>query len=331
MESYYCWELEHLEKLQQDVQNFSENNQFDEARSIVIQSVQKAENLFSKNHPALTPYLEMLARIYELEGLNSKSEAIYQRILKIWENTFVPPWGIKSMLSGDIHNKSSLKTKKCPLSIPDTITITEDLYLGAGDTRRCYAFPNDPGKCIKIEKPGKEGLHNRPKHRLKRKIMPWLADFSSNREESRFYHTMVRQLGENFYTHAPKCYGIVFTNLGPGLVFERIRDFDGNYSERLDKFLGKYPEKTDKVMLLLAKLYNYLNENALSIFCWNYENLVLRKNIHEDNLVVIDWKSQGNPNTDSPLVYLSSRFKKRKMQIQFINLLLALPPNYKRN
>lgn len=93
--------------------------------------------------------------------------------------------------------------------------------------------------------------------------MPWLADFSSNREECQFYLTKAGQLGKNFYKYAPRCHGIVITNLGPGLVFERIRDFGGNYSERLDKFLGKYPEKIDHVMLLLATLFSYVLEKDL--------------------------------------------------------------------
>ena len=72
-----------------------------------------------------------------------------------------------------------------------------------------------------------KGRYNTRRKRMKRVFMPWLADFSSNREEARFYWKKARRLGEIFYLYAPRCYGIVTTNLGPGLVFERIFNDDG--------------------------------------------------------------------------------------------------------
>jgi len=322
-----------LNKKQEDIETFKMNlkmlcseKKYGEALAIAKQALREAEDLLGKNHPYLTPYLDMLAGIYELHNLHAKAEAIHKRTLRIWENVFVPRYRIIDMLKSSIYGKTDLERNNSSLTVPHLIKLTEDLHLGTGDNRSCYAFPNDPEKCIKIEKPWNTGLHNKPKKRLKRKIMPWLADFSSNREECRFYRIKARGLGEKFYKHAPRCYGIILTNLGPGLVFERIRDHNGEYSQRLDQFLHKNPDKVNQAMELLAELFAYVLENDLPIFCWNHENLVFRKNLNDNNLVVIDWKSQGNPNNDFPLAYLSSRLKKRKMQKQFIKLLLSLSP-----
>ncbi len=150
-------------------------------------------------------------------------------------------------------------------------------------------FPGCPGKCIKIDKPWNEGFHNNPKKRIKKTLMPWMADFSSNREESRFYRITARKLGETFYEHASRCYGIVLTNLGPGLVFARIRDFDGNYSERLDKFLEKHPEKANHVMELIEQVYDHMLKLDLFLFTSNTDNFVIQhREKSVDRLVIID-------------------------------------------
>ncbi len=123
-----------------------ENEQFDEAQSHAIKDLQKSENLFGKNHPYLTPYLDLLAEVYERKVLHSKSEALYKQTLKIWGKTFVPDYGIKTLLSDIFHAQDQAKQKQTPYTYDHySVRLTQDLHLGTGDNRKCYAFPDAPG------------------------------------------------------------------------------------------------------------------------------------------------------------------------------------------
>jgi len=314
MTMLYYEEQEHIEKIKMDLVMLCHDKHFGEALAIANQELQKAESLLGKNHPYVTPYMDMLAEIYELQNLKFKAAVLYKEILKVWERTFVPHYGIKSFLSDIFRydNKTGLRGKAFNTD-RYVIRISDNLHLGTGDNRKCYAFPGDPDKCIKIDKPWNEGFHNTPKKRIKKTLMPWLADFSSNREEARFYRLKARNLGEAFYEHAPRCYGIVLTNLGPGLVFERIRDSDGNYSERLDKFLLKNPEKAHDVMELIERVYDYMVKHDLLLFSSNPDNFVIQQMEKSvDRLVIIDWKTVGRTNNDLPLTQIFPTVAKHK-------------------
>ena len=107
--------------------------------------------------------------------------------------------------------------------------------------------------------------------------MPWLADFSSNREEARFYWKKARRLGEIFYLYAPRCYGIVTTNLGPGLVFERIFNDDGTKSLRLSLHLKRHPEDAEHVLELLKRTLSTSDGNWTLVLQLSSPNFVVQK------------------------------------------------------
>ena len=90
--------------------------------------------------------------------------------------------------------------------------------------------------------------------------------FFLQREEARFYWKKARRFGEIFYRHAPRCYGIVTTDRGPGLVFERILNDDGTESLRLGLYLEAYPEDAEHVSELLKELYQHLEATGLLFF-----------------------------------------------------------------
>ena len=194
------------------------------------------------------------------------------------------------------------------------IYIGPELLVGAGDNRFCYAFPGNPNLCIKIDKGQDRGLHNSRKKRLKRTLMPWLADFSSNREEARFYLNKAPKFEANLLLHLPHCYGTIHTNLGQGMVFERIKNYDGGYSQQIDIFLKDNKRDVDRLILLIDDLIAHLKEAGYSIFAWNPENLLVKlDHVKGDRIVVIDWKSLNRPNNDCPFSSFVPYLRTQKM------------------
>ena len=309
-------------QLHNNIELLCERREYEQALGLAKKDLEKAEEILGKNHPYLTPYLDKIAEIYELQGHHSHARSVYYRTVEIWEETFVPEYNI---LSDIFRGKRKENERKHRFTYENCLQLTPELHLGTGDNRRCYAHPDNPGLCIKVDKPWNEGFYNSPFKRVKRMVMPWLADFSSNREEARFYRTQSRFLGEKFYVHAPRCHGIALTNLGPGLVFERIRDDDGNYSARLDSYLKEHPRQIKHVIRLIETLYEDMLQLEILIFCWNKENLIVQqKEDNNDRLIVIDWKSEGRPNNDLPIINFSSYLGRRKMYKQFKGLVSDL-------
>ena len=267
------------------------------------------------NHPGLTEILDRLSAECRKSGMRVEAEKISRRVLKIWEEAFVPEYGWRHVFS-DLIGGELTRMRPSPKFEDDTVLeLSPELLLGTGDNRRCYAYPGDPARCVKVDKPWDEGFHNSRRKRVKKALMPWLADFSSNREEARFYRTKALELGEDFYRHAPRCYGIVLTNMGPGLVFERIRNSDGSYAESLENHIRKYPKRIDHLVSLIDNLLSWLRGNRLSIFTWDYRNLYVRStgNDHADSLVAVDWKSESRPNNDLPLTSIFQSLSSWKM------------------
>ena len=275
------------------------------------------------NHPGLTEALDRLAAEYRRRGKEREAKQLSRRVLKIWEEAFVPEYGWRHLLS-DLFG-GELTRVRPPLKFKEetVLQLTPDHLLGTGDNRSCYAYPGDPSRCIKVDKPWNEGFHNTPRKRVKKALMPWLADFSSNREEARFYRTKALELGEEFYRFAPRCYGIVLTNLGPGLVFERIRNSDGSYAQPLGVFLRRFPEQARSLANLVDCFVADLRRKRLSLFIWDERNLYVRCDDQQraDHLVAIDWKSEGRPNNDLPLTSIFPALAAWKMEKEARNLI----------
>lgn len=267
-----------------------------------------------QDNPALTEVLIRLAEEHENEGRHEEAARTYLQVLDICDEIFAPCYGLRHFLSDLSGGNYVAGSSILRSGDGGGLLLTPDLLLGGGSNRSCYRHPDDSDRIIKVQKPWNEGTWRFRRRRIKKALMPWLADFSSNREEARFYWESLCRLGEVFYRHAPRCYGAVDTTLGPGLVFERIRDHAGNYSETLKLFVKTHPGEIEHVLFLLDDLLASLLEKEIALLDWSTPNLLVRRDpVVGDRLVVIDWKSPNSPNDDLPLTLLSPYLARRKM------------------
>lgn len=157
------------------------------------------------------------------------------------------------------------------------LILTANHLINRGANRDCYQHPDDPGRCIKLNRGDGDG---------KREGM--------NEVEHAHYTALSERLGKAFYRHAPKGYGMVETNLGTGPCFELIRDADGARSTRLRDYLLEERNTLEHVMKLIDELEAFVNKNQLAIFDLNTHNLLVRRDTDgQEHLVIIDWKGPG--------------------------------------
>ncbi len=104
--------------------------------------------------------------------------------------------------------------------------------VGSGVDRVVYAHPDDPDLCVKI-----------PRCNFKNDFkVQGVRDFayyvlrSFNKEYFDFNFTNVLYVSKitkkvdehEVYEHIPRCYGFVETYLGRGVLWQRLRDYDGS-------------------------------------------------------------------------------------------------------
>ncbi len=94
------------------------------------------------------------------------------------------------------------------------IELSSSLLFGRGHYRECYIHPLRHDLCVKI-------FRKQNKSKQKRQI--------------RYYRYLEQR--NISWEMMPRFHGIVDTNLGPGMVFDLIRDYDDEISKPLNFFL----------------------------------------------------------------------------------------------
>lgn len=148
------------------------------------------------------------------------------------------------------------------------INLTDVLLVSKGSERACYIHPLDNKKIIKV-------------------IFHSKSSNDQNLVEYKYYNYLLKNL-EN-YTHITRCYDWVNTNIGEGLVFDRICDFNGQNSKQLTYYLKNKLLSIECLNLLLNDLKKYLFKNNILFLDVATLN-VLCQEISENKfkLVIID-------------------------------------------
>ncbi|PRM91309.1 hypothetical protein CJ672_09860 [Arcobacter cryaerophilus gv. occultus] len=149
----------------------------------------------------------------------------------------------------------------------EEIILKKDDFFASGGERDCYIYPNDNTKLIKIEQNNK----------------------TRNQNELEFLYYDFLEKNKKPQTHIAKCFGFVNTNLGKGLVFEKIVNFNKTASLSFSKVIENnlLSEKTE--IELINELKNYIFSNKIlfidvgffNILCQEYEKNKFR-------LIIID-------------------------------------------
>lgn len=183
-------------------------------------------------------------------------------------------------------------------SVKDELTICSK-PIAQGRERTCFLHPQDPEKIIKIST-GAETTQ-------------------STREIEFFENLKKRNLSD--YSHLPRYYGTVNTNLGQGLVLDLICDYDKSISNSLEWYIEEGISIAE-VESLLELLREYLLDNLI---IFNHDlccaNLLLQK-VSDDStqLVIIDglgdvvsipWLNRFPSHVRSKIARRWNRFMKR--------------------
>ncbi|MDL4915160.1 MAG: YrbL family protein [Enterobacterales bacterium endosymbiont of Blomia tropicalis] len=185
------------------------------------------------------------------------------------------------------------------------LELNSTLYIAKGRHRECYLHPDDDRLCVKI-------IYNATNSGLK-----------ESRREQAYYRFLEKRNID--WSVLPACHGKVETNLGTGMVFDFVRDFDGKPSRTLEHYLHHefFDGLNNPVFCnALAALKVDLLKNRIISMTLKSKNILYRKESAETGrLVIVD--NIGNSSL-IPVASYSDFFGKRKIErtwARFINSL----------
>lgn len=154
------------------------------------------------------------------------------------------------------------------------LVLSAQHLINRGANRDCYQHPDEPDRCIKLNRSDGQGTRD-----------------NTNEIEYEHHTALTQRLGEAFYRHAPRGFGLVSTNLGTGPCFELIRDADGQCSARLRDYIIDTGCTQQHALTLIDRLYDFVVTNDIALFDVNPHNLLVRRRAQgKEDLIVIDWK-----------------------------------------
>ncbi len=145
---------------------------------------------------------------------------------------------------------------------------------GKGGNRQCYVDPREEKRCIKVALPDKTARQKRARVRGWKKFRP-LYYYDDNLRELKSYRQIEKHLPAEVWTHLPPCYGMVESDLSPGIVTGLVRNDDGAISPDLR---GKMRREgnTPEIRAAAAELCAYLRKTLLPTRDLLLHNIVAR-------------------------------------------------------
>lgn len=141
------------------------------------------------------------------------------------------------------------------LSAQDTkVFLKKQDLIGQGNERSCFTNPLNKNTCVKVI---------RTKHRSQNKI-------------EKYYYTKLKKRN-NLSPYISEYYGEINTNLGKGLVFERILDSNGCSSESLYTLMKNNAISLNEAKKILKTVFEDLYLNAIVIGDATKDQILLKK------------------------------------------------------
>lgn len=190
------------------------------------------------------------------------------------------------------------KTIAAEMSPCETITLHDSDILFYGSNRVCYRYSGHPSKLIKT---ARNPAQWRRDHR--QSLSEWYISKHLN-------HTSV---------HCPisYCRRWVMTNLGPGLVVDKIIDNSG-HSITLRALLYTKELTVDDATRLVENVIKKFSQCGIPASDFNIDNFILEGNHHDHKLIMVDGFSPKKLNIKAFLLlksrWLANAYTQRKWQ-----------------
>lgn len=182
------------------------------------------------------------------------------------------------------------------------IELSKNFLLGEGGERFVYIHPEDNSKVIKVLKPELK------KHNFQNEL------------EFKYYTFLYKKRID--FSHIVKCFGDIDTNLGKGLIFERVVDFDGQDSKYFKYYLKQNIFTQIQEEELLSELKIFLENNEILFIDCNTQNVFCKRvSVDKYTLVIYDGLGARRDNIKLKLymgIRLYTKYKIKKQWKLFI-------------
>ncbi len=105
-----------------------------------------------------------------------------------------------------------------------------------GGNRLCFIHPDDSRLCIKVARPGFSPAEKRSRKKFPKNLKP-LRSFDDSQIEHDVLIDIQNNLGDAVLEFIPKSYGMIETDMGPGIVTNLVIDDEGKISVTLLQYL----------------------------------------------------------------------------------------------
>lgn len=175
------------------------------------------------------------------------------------------------------------------------VELEEKHFIGQGKNRACYRHPDDKNLCIKIMLPQHKKKYNENVHE--------------------FQYVKKHLAGKNARLPISKPVAWVETNLGTGLSYELILDYDGKISKTLAHVRDAGLVSMDILIEEVEKLKNEFLAKEISPTEISLENIMLQRTSPVTHrLMFVDGYGLKNYN---PVFNLSKRVRKKQIARRF--------------
>ena len=163
------------------------------------------------------------------------------------------------------------------------LQLDESLIIGEGVDRTVYAHPDDSDLCIKIARCNFASEYQ--VQGVRDSLFFMLRKFDKNHFDYNYtdalYARRLQGKGQTdqYFRHLPECYGFIDTNLGRGVLWQRIRNYDGTDCPTLRDcyFSPELLGENDK-----EKLWSALND----FFAWQLRCCIMLREMAFANTLV---------------------------------------------
>jgi hypothetical protein len=189
------------------------------------------------------------------------------------------------------------------------IDLKPEAMIGKGLHRECYAHPNNPDRCIKV--------------------VVLRGEEETRREQAYYKFLQKRQIT---WEMLPQFHGVESTSMGPGAVFDLIRDADGEVGKTFEYYFES-PELTEKnligLLTSLQALKTYLISQNIITMSIKPKNIIYqRQNEQSGTAFIID--NIGNSDA-IPLASYCRIFGKIKMTRKWNKFIALMQKDYSKN